>query len=195
MTGRPCRFLTCQEVGLAFVGDGKLLFLGSSPPYREGPVSDPRGLSIICEDLLNFSGMGPDAASNGLAAFGNLKKYKETHDKNASASSAGSEKNRRSQKWKANHANKKRPAPRFEPSTASHGELDATQLLTALTALKKGNFSIRLPLDWNGTAGKIADAFNDVIERNEKMAKELARISRVVGKEGQDQPARLDRRG
>src|SRR5437660_1656039 len=43
---------------------------------------------------------------------------------------------------------------------------------------------MRLPLDWNGTAGKIADTFNDVIERHEKMANELERISRVVGKEG-----------
>jgi HAMP domain-containing protein/CheY-like chemotaxis protein/signal transduction histidine kinase len=33
-------------------------------------------------------------------------------------------------------------------------------------------------------AGKIADTFNDVIELNEKMAKELERVSRVVGKEG-----------
>ena len=32
--------------------------------------------------------------------------------------------------------------------------------------------------------GKIADAFNDVVERNERMATELERLSRVVGKEG-----------
>jgi len=72
----------------------------------------------------------------------------------------------------------------FKPVDGTDGSLDATRLLVALTALKKGDFSVRLPLDWNGTAGKIADAFNDVIERNEKMAKELERISRVVGKEG-----------
>ncbi len=33
-------------------------------------------------------------------------------------------------------------------------------------------------------AGKIADTFNDVIRINQRLAKELARISRVVGKEG-----------
>ncbi len=73
------------------------------------------------------------------------------------------------------------------PGTRSvefNGEMNLPQLLTALTALKKGDFSVRLPLDWNGTAGKIADAFNDVVERNERMANELARMSRVVGKEG-----------
>ncbi len=33
-------------------------------------------------------------------------------------------------------------------------------------------------------AGRVADVFNDVAERNERMAQELARLSRVVGKEG-----------
>jgi hypothetical protein len=62
-----------------------------------------------------------------------------------------------------------------------NSNIDVKLLLTALTALKRGDFSARLPLDWNGTAGKIADAFNDVTERNEKMATELERMSRVVG--------------
>ncbi|PAW80145.1 MAG: hybrid sensor histidine kinase/response regulator [Verrucomicrobia bacterium Tous-C9LFEB] len=64
------------------------------------------------------------------------------------------------------------------------GEMNLTHLLMALTALKKGDFSVRLPVGWDGKAGKIADAFNDVVERNEKMAKELERMSRMVGKEG-----------
>jgi HAMP domain-containing protein/signal transduction histidine kinase/DNA-binding response OmpR family regulator len=62
--------------------------------------------------------------------------------------------------------------------------IDGTALLTALTALRKGDFSVRLPLDWTGVSGKVADAFNDVIELNERMANELDRISRAVGKEG-----------
>jgi len=62
--------------------------------------------------------------------------------------------------------------------------LDTTTLLTALTALKKGDFSVRLPLDWTGLAGKVADTFNDVVELNQRMARELDRLSRVVGKEG-----------
>ena len=32
--------------------------------------------------------------------------------------------------------------------------------------------------------GKVADAFNDVVAENVRMAHELARLSRVVGKEG-----------
>ncbi|MEJ7708948.1 MAG: HAMP domain-containing protein [Pyrinomonadaceae bacterium] len=63
-------------------------------------------------------------------------------------------------------------------------DLDTRELLNALTAIKKGNFSMRLPQDWAGVNGKIADALNDVIEMNERMAKELERVSRVVGREG-----------
>jgi HAMP domain-containing protein/CheY-like chemotaxis protein/signal transduction histidine kinase len=62
--------------------------------------------------------------------------------------------------------------------------IDSKQLLAVLTALKKGDFSTRLPEDWTGTAGKVADTLNAVIEINQRMAKELERVSRVVGKEG-----------
>ena len=61
---------------------------------------------------------------------------------------------------------------------------EMTALLSALTALRQGRSGVRLPLDWTGVAGKVADAFNDVVEQNERMAEELARLSRVVGKEG-----------
>ena len=62
--------------------------------------------------------------------------------------------------------------------------LDTKQVLSALMAFKRGDFSVRLPTEWTGVAGKIADTFNEVLELNEKMARELQRVSRVVGKEG-----------
>ncbi|MCI0704582.1 MAG: HAMP domain-containing protein, partial [Planctomycetia bacterium] len=57
-------------------------------------------------------------------------------------------------------------------------------LLSALTALRQGRTGVRLPPDWTGVAGKVADAFNEVVGQNERMAEELARLSRIVGKEG-----------
>ncbi|WP_445263633.1 HAMP domain-containing protein [Ramlibacter sp. PS4R-6] len=57
-------------------------------------------------------------------------------------------------------------------------------LLAALTDLKKGNPRAALPQDWTGVFGKVADAFNDVVQENLRMSQELARLSRVVGKEG-----------
>src|SRR5205823_1797551 len=62
--------------------------------------------------------------------------------------------------------------------------LEAKQLLKVLVALKKGDFSVRLPVEWTGTSGKIADTLNEIIELNEKLVKELTRVSRVVGREG-----------
>src|SRR5437870_11266499 len=63
-------------------------------------------------------------------------------------------------------------------------ELDTQQLLAAFLAFKRGDFSARLPDDWTGVAGKIADTFNDVIAINQRMTREPQRIGRVVGKEG-----------
>jgi HAMP domain-containing protein/signal transduction histidine kinase/DNA-binding response OmpR family regulator len=57
-------------------------------------------------------------------------------------------------------------------------------LLKTLMAFKKGNFDVRLPVDQIGVAGKIADTLNDILELNQKMVSEFARISKTVGKEG-----------
>src|SRR5437588_84520 len=61
---------------------------------------------------------------------------------------------------------------------------EITVILGALNALKRGDGSVRLPADWTGSLGRVSDVFNDVVERNERMAQELERLSRVVGKEG-----------
>ncbi|TMG83052.1 MAG: response regulator, partial [Betaproteobacteria bacterium] len=72
----------------------------------------------------------------------------------------------------------------IEHPTASAPVDEINVILGALNALKRGDASVRLPVDWPGSLGRVADVFNDVVERNERMAQELSRISRVVGKEG-----------
>src|SRR5215475_11296123 len=67
---------------------------------------------------------------------------------------------------------------------AAMGVLDTKLLLKTLTAFKKGDFSVRLPSDWAGESGKIADTLNDVIDINDRLAKEMERVSRVVGRDG-----------
>jgi HAMP domain-containing protein/signal transduction histidine kinase/DNA-binding response OmpR family regulator len=57
-------------------------------------------------------------------------------------------------------------------------------LLTALTAVRDGDFTARLPRDWTGLEGKIADTFNDIVAANQNMAEELRRVGHVVGREG-----------
>jgi HAMP domain-containing protein/signal transduction histidine kinase/CheY-like chemotaxis protein len=63
-------------------------------------------------------------------------------------------------------------------------ELDVKVLLATLKSLKKGDFSTRMPSDWTGLAGKIADTLNDIIETNEQVAEGITNVSRVVGREG-----------
>src|SRR5437762_2040068 len=63
--------------------------------------------------------------------------------------------------------------------------LDRRALLRALRALKKGDFTMRLPLDLTGIDGQIAEVFNDIVEMNESIASEFARVCKTIGKEGQ----------
>jgi HAMP domain-containing protein/signal transduction histidine kinase/CheY-like chemotaxis protein len=74
--------------------------------------------------------------------------------------------------------------PRQNHPQADGNIFNTRELLAALLAFKRGDFSARLPEDWVGVPGKIADTFNTVIETNQRMARELERIGRVVGKEG-----------
>ncbi|HMF60102.1 MAG TPA: hypothetical protein VK595_07015, partial [Vicinamibacterales bacterium] len=69
------------------------------------------------------------------------------------------------------------------PAVASDA-LDQRRLLKVLSDYRRGNFSVRMPADRTGMSGKICDALNDAIERNEKLVRELERLSNVVGKAG-----------
>ena len=61
---------------------------------------------------------------------------------------------------------------------------EASVLLKTLIAFKGGDFSVRMPVDRTGVAGKVADTLNDILELNQKLSNEFDRISRAVGKEG-----------
>jgi len=61
---------------------------------------------------------------------------------------------------------------------------DLSVILSSLQTMRDGDFSVRLPGNWIGVAGKIADTFNEIVTANEQMAKELRRVGQVVGKEG-----------
>ncbi len=63
-------------------------------------------------------------------------------------------------------------------------QIDGRQLLGALRAFRKGDFSARLPIGLTGLDGEIAEAFNDVVELNERMTKEFERLGDMVGKDG-----------
>ena len=62
--------------------------------------------------------------------------------------------------------------------------IDFKVLLSVLAQVKGGDFAARMPLEWTGVAGKVADSLNDVIISNQVLGTELARVSDVVGKQG-----------
>src|SRR5690554_2878997 len=73
-------------------------------------------------------------------------------------------------------------------------DLDLQLLLSALQAVRIGDFSARLPGHWTGVAGKIADTFNEIVMANDHLASELQRVGEAVGKHGKTrQRVRCDR--
>src|SRR4030081_1029788 len=62
--------------------------------------------------------------------------------------------------------------------------VDASVLLKVLAKIKGGDFTARMPLEWTGVPGKVADSLNEVIIANQALEAELARVSQVVGKQG-----------
>ena len=73
-------------------------------------------------------------------------------------------------------------------SAATHdpdGFTSEQRLLQAMHAMRDGDFDVRLPAHWTGLEGKLAEAFNSVVQQNRRLADELARVGQKVGREGQ----------
>src|SRR5205809_473503 len=75
------------------------------------------------------------------------------------------------------------------------GAIDTKVTLAVLEAVQRGDFSARLPNDWSGSAGRVAAAFNSIIEANELLEREIRRLTRQVGKAGQVRKSAPRRRG
>ncbi|MFG3160022.1 HAMP domain-containing protein [Streptomyces sp. NPDC048232] len=58
------------------------------------------------------------------------------------------------------------------------------RLLAALVSMREGNFRKRLTVSGDGVMSEIAAVFNEVADRNLHLTGELARVRRVVGREG-----------
>ena len=57
-------------------------------------------------------------------------------------------------------------------------------LLAVLGELGDGDFSARLPSDWTGLQGRVADRINLIANRMENFNKSLLRLRYQVGEEG-----------
>ena len=78
------------------------------------------------------------------------------------------------------HTNKLPPVP----GALGESGFDKQLLQQVLSDLKQGDFFAKLPVDWTGLDGKIADTFNEIVDLNQHLARELERLRTVVGKEG-----------
>ncbi|MFI9102868.1 HAMP domain-containing protein [Streptomyces fildesensis] len=58
------------------------------------------------------------------------------------------------------------------------------RLLAALASMRDGNFRKRLTVSGDGLMAEISAVFNEVADRNQHLTGELARVRRVVGREG-----------
>src|SRR5688572_6032954 len=76
------------------------------------------------------------------------------------------------------------PQRRRNESANGAPQCDVSRLLKAMLSARAGDFSVRLPSNWTGLEGKLADAFNEMMVTNATMEKELSRVSHTVGKEG-----------
>ena len=68
--------------------------------------------------------------------------------------------------------------------TAPIEVLDMKTLLATLKAFRKGDFTARMPQDWPGMPGKIADTLNEIIDMASDTTAEFERVARLVGKQG-----------
>ncbi|MDQ3002047.1 MAG: hypothetical protein M3Y08_12410 [Fibrobacterota bacterium] len=57
-------------------------------------------------------------------------------------------------------------------------------MLHALEAFKQGDFNAKLIEDVDGIDGKICFVFNEVLDMNRRLVRELDKVNRGVGKEG-----------
>src|SRR5712675_48676 len=72
------------------------------------------------------------------------------------------------------------------PHSTGDGPAEARsrQMLASMLAFRDGNFSARLPSDWDGIDGQIAAAFNQALSHEDQLSREVERLSRIVGREG-----------
>src|SRR5919107_1397411 len=67
------------------------------------------------------------------------------------------------------------------------------ELADALRRVRRGDLKVRLPRR-SGTAGEVAEAFNEVVSLQERQTLDVRRISRIVGRDGR-LTERLDEEG
>ena len=72
----------------------------------------------------------------------------------------------------------------FRPTESQVRGGHLNQILAAMMAFRDGDFTVRLPVEWSGVDGRIAEVFNQTIAQEDRLFHEITRLSVTVGKEG-----------
>jgi signal transduction histidine kinase/HAMP domain-containing protein/DNA-binding response OmpR family regulator len=78
----------------------------------------------------------------------------------------------------------KKLAKANRPTGNGSAEAWSRQMLATMVAFRDGNFSVRLPSHWEGIDGQIAAAFNQALSQEDRVSREIERLSRTVGRDG-----------
>src|SRR3954464_8597972 len=76
------------------------------------------------------------------------------------------------------------PARKKSKRSESPEALFMKHLVTTLSAIEEGDFSSRLPSDWVGLEGRVAQSLNSISARMERFNVSLLRLRQQVGDEG-----------
>jgi HAMP domain-containing protein len=61
---------------------------------------------------------------------------------------------------------------------------DLTELLEVLRAARDGDFSVRLTPNGDPQLAEVTRAFNELLDRNDRMSREIFRVGKIIGREG-----------
>jgi len=79
---------------------------------------------------------------------------------------------------------REKKVPYGRPAEIDKDLIDATEILTVLLEIKRGNFEARMPINRVGLSGKVCDTMNEIILNNKNLVHEFAKARNSVGKEG-----------
>jgi HAMP domain-containing protein/signal transduction histidine kinase/CheY-like chemotaxis protein len=71
-----------------------------------------------------------------------------------------------------------------QKSAPTIDEASLEEIVRALAAACEGDFSVRLPARRRDVVGELQGRVNELVGQNRRMAKELARVARVIGRDG-----------
>jgi len=77
-----------------------------------------------------------------------------------------------------------RTAAAAGPAKTDDPDARMRRILAAMVGFRDGDYSVRLPPNWDGVEGRIAVAFNQAASFEDRLRHEIERLSRTVGREG-----------